>query len=71
MTLSELIKAYGDDKVQVQNLDTCATSLKMNGRTTTITFGTEQTLTPDGTTKLGLVVWLDRERVKEITKERR
>jgi hypothetical protein len=67
MKLSELIAAYGDDKVQFQNLDQCATALNMNGHTTKITFGTEQSLTPEGTTKLGLVVWMDRDRVKEIT----
>ena len=66
MKLSELIAAYGDDKVQWQNLDQCASSLNMGKRGTTITFGTEQSLTPDGTVHLGLVVWLDRDRVKEI-----
>lgn len=67
LKLSELIAAYGDDKVQFQNLDQCADNLKMNGGgTTKITFGTEQRLHLDGTVKLGLVVWLDRDRVKEI-----
>jgi len=66
LKLSELIAAYGDDKVQFQNLDQCADKLNMNGGTTKITFGTEQRLHLDGTEKLGLVVWLDRERVKEI-----
>lgn len=66
MKLSELIAAYGDDKVQFQNLDQCADKLNMNGATTKITFGTEQRLHLDGMEKLGLVVWLDRERVKEI-----
>lgn len=66
MTLSEIIAAYGDDRVQVQNLDQCATSLNMSGKHTKITFGTEQRLTPEGTAQLGLVVWFDRERVQEI-----
>ncbi len=66
LKLSELIGAYGDDKVQFQNLDQCAEKLNMNGAVTKITFGTEQRLHLDGTEKLGLVVWLDRERVKEI-----
>ena len=66
MKLSELIAAYGDDKVQFQNLDHSAITLNMSGRGTKITFGTDQTLTPEGTAKLGLVVWLDRDRVKEI-----
>lgn len=66
MKLSELIAAYGDDVVQFQNLDQCATSLNMSGKHTKITFGTEQPLTLEGTDKLGLVVWLDRKRVQEI-----
>ena len=66
LKLSELIAAYGDDKVQFQNLDQSAITLNMNGGVTKITFGTEQRLHLDGTEKLGLVVWLDRERVKEI-----
>lgn len=66
MNLSALIAAYGDDKVQVQNLDQSATSMNMNGDVMKITFGTEQRLHLDGTEKLGLVVWLDRDRVKEI-----
>lgn len=66
MKLSELIAAYGDDKVQFQNLDLHATALNMSQGVTKITFGTEQPLTPDGTVQLGLVVWLDRDRVKEI-----
>lgn len=67
MTLSELIAAYGDDKVQIQNLDQCSTTLKMNGGKTHITFGTNIKLGFDGPEKLWLIVWLDRDRVQEIT----
>lgn len=66
MKLSELIASYGDDKVQWQNLDQCASSLDMGKRGTKITFGTDERLNPSGTERLGLVVWLDRERVQEI-----
>ncbi len=67
MKISELIAAYGDDKVQFQNLDQCATDLNMRGSTTRITFGTEQRLDPlKGTAQLGLVIWLDRDRVEEL-----
>lgn len=66
MNLSKLIAAYGDDKVQLQNLDGCTDTLNMNKGVTKITFGTEQPITIDGTEKLGLVVWLDRKRVAEI-----
>jgi hypothetical protein len=67
--LSELIATYGDDKLEVQFIDQCADKLNMNGGTTKITFGTTQPLTLDGTAKLGIIVWLDRDRVKQITAE--
>lgn len=71
MKLSELIANYGDDKVGFQKLDDCATSLNMGKRGTTVTFVTPETLTIDGLSKLGLVVWLDRERVTEILAQSR
>lgn len=66
MKLSELIAAYGDDKVQFQNLDQSLIGLSMNNGTSKITFGSEQAVSLEGLDKLGLVVWLDRDRVKEI-----
>lgn len=66
MKISELIAAYGDDKVQFQNLDECARDLNMNKGHTMITFGTEQRIDLKGTEKLGLVIWLDRKRVAEL-----
>lgn len=71
MKLSELIAAYGDDKVQFQNLDQSAEKLNFNKGVTKITFGTEQPIDPTGTVKLGLVVWLDRERVAGIIAARK
>lgn len=65
MKMSELILAVGDDNVEFQNLDTCATDLNYAAKSgTKITFGTEQPISLDGTKKLGLVVWLDRDAVK-------
>ena len=66
LKLSELILAIGDDNLQVQNLDNCADSLDFNIKrgTNKITFGTEMAITPTGTEKMGLVVWLPREAVK-------
>lgn len=66
MKLSELIAAYGDDKVKFQNLDHSTETLNMNKGVTKITFGTEQPIGLNGTEQLGLVVWLDRQRVAEI-----
>jgi hypothetical protein len=62
--MSELILAIGDDNVEFQNLDQCADTLNMIGTKTRITFGSEMPLTPNGTKKLGLVLWLDRDAVK-------
>lgn len=65
MKLSELILAIGDDNVQLQNLDTCADTLDWSAKKgTTVKFGTEVGITPEGLNKLGLVIWLDRAAVK-------
>lgn len=66
MNVAELLAAYGGDKVQYQALDACAEAMNMNRGTTRITFGTEQPLGPEGTVMMGIVVWLDRDRVAEI-----
>lgn len=66
MKLSELIARYGDDKVQFQNLDQCTEAMNMNKGVAKITFGTEQPINLDGTQKLGIVVWMDREKVASI-----
>lgn len=66
MKMSELILAIGDDNVEFQNLDQSAISLDYHHKKgTTITFGTTMDITAEqGTKKLGLVLWLDREVVK-------
>lgn len=72
LSLSQLIAHCGDDKVEWQNLDTCATDLNYGAKSgTKITFGTEQPIGLDGTKKLGLVVWLDRETVKDAVAKAR
>jgi hypothetical protein len=64
LSLSQLIVACGDDKVQFQNLDQCATSIDYTAKSGwRITFGTELPIGHGAgmaTEKLGLVVWLDR-----------
>lgn len=67
MDLSDLILAIGDDNVGIQNLDQCATTLNYSARRgTTITFGTDQVLTPNGTERLGMVIWLPRAKVEAL-----
>jgi len=72
MKMSELILAVGDDNVQFQNLDQCASDINYSAKKgTKITFGTEQPVNLDGTEKLGLVIWLDRKAVADaVAKER-
>lgn len=64
--LSELLAKYGDDRVQFQVLDQCATALNMGKKKTSISFDTEQKLDLKGTLQMGLIVWLDREAVAKI-----
>lgn len=66
MNLSELIAAYGDDKIAFQRLDDCATDLDMNKNGTRVTFVTPERINLNGLEKLGLVVWLDRKRAASI-----
>lgn len=66
MKLSELINAYGDDRVQFQNLDASMIAIDYSRGITKLTFGTEQPCDANGMAKLGLIVWLDRKRVAEI-----
>ena len=68
MKLSELIAKYGDEEVKFQNLDNDAISMNWSAKqgVTKVTFGTPEQAGLDGMKKLGLVVWMDRERVKEI-----
>ncbi len=66
MNLAELITAYGGDDVQFQTLDTCADRMNMANGYTKITFGTGEPLGPGGTVKMGLIVWMDRDRVAKI-----
>lgn len=66
MNICELIDAVGGpDAVRVQFLDQCADDLNWSAKNniTRIRFGVEQALTPNGTEKFGIVVWLDREAV--------
>lgn len=67
MKLSELIAAHGDDAVQFQNLDECMISANYTSKSgQKITFGTPEVCGANGTERLGLIVWLDRDRVSKI-----
>jgi hypothetical protein len=66
VNLSQLILAVGDENVRFQSLDTSASRLDWSAKSgTKITFHTEEPITPgEGTVKLGLVLWFDREAVQ-------
>lgn len=67
MGLVELVTAIGDEHIRLQNLDNSAITLDWSAkRGTKITFGTEVSLTPNGTELLGLVVWLPRDAVAAL-----
>lgn len=67
MNICELInECGGPDTVGIQYLDQCFDRADYSAKrgATMVTFGTDQMLTPDGLPKLGVIVWLDRDRVK-------
>jgi hypothetical protein len=76
MKMSELILAVGDDHVVFQNLDRDAHTIDKTKHGTKISFYTDaiqaEELLGDGKTKkIGLVVWLPRDRVDAaIAKEK-
>lgn len=65
LILSELIKKYGDEKVKFQLLDTSIVSMQKKRKHNEFTFATEQEFGVC-TNQIGIVVWLDRDKVAEI-----
>ena len=66
MKLSEFIAIYGDDDVKFQRLDECTTNISMTKRGSKASFVTPETFGFDGFDKMGLIIWLDRERATKI-----
>lgn len=67
MKLSELIAAYGDDKVTFQKMDDCASDIDWSAKKgTRATILTDEPVDFNGFKSLGLIVWLDRDRVAEV-----
>jgi hypothetical protein len=63
----ELLSAVGNDNIQMQPLDTALTDMQAKKDYQLYTFGSAMSFDINGTQRLGLVLWLDRDRVKEIT----
>lgn len=67
MTIIELIAGLKPEEITFQNLDRDAISLDFNAKTgAKITFATGERFTLKGTERLGLVLWLPRDKVAEI-----
>lgn len=69
MKMSELVTAYGDENIEFQNLDQAVTGMNWAaGKGSKVTFVTGVPIDPTtGLAKLGLVLWFDRAKIKEIT----
>lgn len=62
----ELVTALGNDGVRIQPLDGCLTDMKSNKHGSKYTFGSEIPFDLNGPTECGIVVWMPRDKVKEI-----
>lgn len=64
MTISDVLKAVGDDRILVQSLAECLTNITTNKKgVSRITFETREATANDfmrGTNRVGLVVWIER-----------
>ncbi|MNP03024.1 hypothetical protein D3C76_948920 [compost metagenome] len=65
----ELITQIGNDNIELQPLDVAITDMQKKKGHNLYTFGSAMSFDLSGTKKFGLVVWLDRDRVKEITEK--
>mgnify|MGYP001598269585 CR=1 FL=1 len=63
----ELLTQVGNDNIEIQPLDVAITDMQKRKGHNLYTFGSEMSFDLSGTKKVGLVVWLDRDRAKEIT----
>lgn len=66
MGIIELLQKIGEDNVRLQPLDQCVTDMKMSRGANKYTFESEVPFSLDGTQKMGLVVWLDRDQVNTV-----
>ena len=63
--LSELINKHGDEKIKFQLLDTSIVSMQKKRKHNEFTFATDQGFGLE-TNQIGIIVWLDRDKVSEI-----
>lgn len=65
MKMSELIDHVGDENIEIENLDHSFERAKSKPTGTKVTFNTKQLMTCKGFDKVGIVVWMDRQAVKD------
>lgn len=64
--IAELVAKLGDDNIKFQPLDSCAVNFRATKAGNEVTFVTDQPFSLDGTPEMGIVLWLPRDKVKEI-----
>ena len=69
MKLSKLLEIYGDDNYKFQNLDADIKQMNKRKNHYEYSFGTQEPFSFNGTSKIGLVIWLDRDKMKKILSE--
>lgn len=60
--LSELIRLVGDENIQMQNLDDATTSISTTAQGSKAQFVTPIRADLNGFEKLGLILWIDRDK---------
>jgi len=70
MQLSKLIAEYGDENVKFQTLDSCFIEAKIAKGHNKVTFGTDASFNHKGMVQLGIVVWMDRDKIDAILNHR-
>ena len=66
LKLSEVLAEIGDDNYSIQILDQAMLNLELKKGYKKYTFGSQEPFNGNGTIKQGIVIWLDRDQVKEI-----
>lgn len=64
--VAELVAKLGDDNIKFQPLDQCAINFRQTKSGNHVTFVTDQPFDLEGSKEMGIVLWLPRDKVKEI-----
>ena len=64
--ISELVASIGDDNIKIQSLDSCMMSLSKHKGLTKISFLSDQPISGDTTSDIGIVMWIGRDAARKI-----